>query len=111
LNIEFILVQGNHDILEEYPGSLTVVTKLEEAPFSFTHIKEEDEYFNFSGHIHPGVTIRGRARQGITMPCFLFSESHAILPAFGQFTGIKKIKPKSRDRVFAIADRLVIELR
>jgi len=111
LNVEFILVQGNHDILEEYPKSLTVRAKLEEAPFSFTHIKEEDEYYNVSGHIHPGVTIRGRARQGITMSCFLFSETHAILPAFGQFTGIKKIKPLSTDRAFAITDRSVIELR
>lgn len=108
---EFILVQGNHDILEKYPDRLKVLPKLIEAPFSFTHIRERDNFYNISGHIHPGVTIRGRARQGITMPCFLFSKEHAILPAFGQFTGIKKIKPLKTDRVFAIADRQIVELR
>ncbi|MEM6736785.1 MAG: ligase-associated DNA damage response endonuclease PdeM [Bacteroidota bacterium] len=109
-NIHFILVEGNHDILSKYPDSLEVTQKLVEAPFSFTHIKEEDTYYNISGHIHPGVTVRGIARQGATMPCFLFSDRHAILPAYGQFTGIKKIRPLKNDRVFAIADRQVIEL-
>ena len=109
--INFVLVQGNHDILAEYPGEITVVPKLEEPPFSFSHIREEDDFYNISGHIHPGVSIRGRARQGITTPCFLFSKTHAILPAFGQFTGIMKIRPQKEDRVFAIADKTVIELR
>lgn len=107
---DFILVQGNHDILSEYPDLLTVIPKLIEPPFSFTHIHEEDQYYNVSGHIHPGVTIRGKARQGITLPCFLFAKNNAILPAFGQFTGIKKIKPLKHDRVFAIAEQQVIEL-
>ncbi len=108
--IEFTLVQGNHDILVDYPKELKVVPKLIEGPFSFSHIREEDAHYNISGHIHPGVTIRGKARQGITMPCFLFSKEYGLLPAFGQFTGMKKIRPLRHDRVFAIADRQVIEL-
>ena len=67
--------------------------------------------YNISGHIHPGVTVRGRARQGMTMPCFLFSEESAVMPAFGQFTGIKKVRPLKKDRVFAIAEGRVLELQ
>lgn len=110
-HIEFVLVQGNHDILTHYPPELKVVQLLEEGPFSFTHIKEESSLFNISGHIHPGVSISGRARQGVTVPCFWFSIDHCIIPAFGEFTGIKKIRPLKDDRVFAIADRTVLELR
>lgn len=108
--IDFILVEGNHDILSEYPAALTVLPILEIPPFSFTHIKEESMLYNLSGHIHPGVSIRGKGRQSITMPCFQFTESYGVLPAFGQFTGVKKIKPKKDDRVFGIADRTIIEL-
>lgn len=107
---EFILVEGNHDILSEYPEDLILTTKLDIEPFTFTHIREESKYFNLSGHIHPGVSIKGKGRQSITMPCFYFSSTYGLLPAFGQFTGIKKIRPKSDDQVFGIADSVVIEL-
>ena len=108
--IEFILVEGNHDILSEYPKSLTVLPVLEIPPFSFTHIRQESKLYNLSGHIHPGVSVRGRGRQSITMPCFYFTSTHGLLPAFGEFTGIKKIRPKKDDRVFGVADRTIIEL-
>ncbi|SNT26380.1 putative phosphoesterase [Ekhidna lutea] len=108
--IDFILVEGNHDILTEYPPTLTRTLKLELHPFSFTHIKEPSDMYNISGHIHPGVSIRGKGRQSITMPCFYFAKDYGVLPAFGQFTGIKKIRPKKEDRVYGIAEGSVIEL-
>ena len=108
--IKFTLVEGNHDILTNYPKQLMLTTKLNCGPFSFTHIQQADDLYNISGHIHPGVLIRGKARQGMVMSCFLFGEEFAIMPAFGQFTGVKKIKPKKTDRVFAIAEDNVIEL-
>ncbi len=109
--IDFMLVQGNHDILKSYPSKLKVVQVLEDRPFSFTHMQTDSELYNISGHIHPGISIRGRARQGVTTPCFLFSTTHAIMPAFGQFTGIKKIKPSKEDRIYAVTDSAVIKLR
>lgn len=110
-HIEFTLIEGNHDILGEYPEKLAVERRIELPPFSFTHIREEDHLFNISGHIHPGVTVRGRARQGITMPCFLFSDRFGVMPAFGQFTGIKKVRPQKRDKVFVVVEEQVIELQ
>lgn len=109
-SLEFILVEGNHDILSEYPEDLKLTPKLDMKPFTFTHIQEDSKYFNLSGHIHPGVSVKGKGRQSITMPCYYFSYDHGFLPAFGQFTGIKKIRPKKDDQVFGIADGVVIEL-
>lgn len=108
--VKFILVRGNHDIMEEYPRELSVIDKLDKPPFSFTHQKEETDHYNLSGHIHPGFRIRGLAREGLTVPCFCFSRAHGVLPAFGQFTGIKKIKPLKGDKIFGIADDNVMEL-
>lgn len=109
-HVEFTLVEGNHDVLDEYPKSLEVTPLLEIPPFSFTHIKEESRYYNLSGHLHPGISVKGKARQSITLPCFFFANNHGLLPAFGQFTGIKKIRPKKEDHVFGIAEGRVIEL-
>ena len=108
--VQFILIEGNHDILTNYPSALQVTPRLVEGPFSFTHMMEEGDKYNISGHIHPGVSVKGKGRQTITMPCFLFSKNYGLMPAFGQFTGLKKIKPNSDDRVFAIAEGFVIEL-
>jgi DNA ligase-associated metallophosphoesterase len=109
-SVRFILVRGNHDIIEEYPSTLVVVDTLDRFPFCFTHQKEETEQYNISGHIHPGFRIRGIAREGLTLPCFYFSTDHAVLPAFGQFTGIKKIRGNEGDKIFGIADDNVMEL-
>ncbi|MEQ8904538.1 ligase-associated DNA damage response endonuclease PdeM [Ekhidna sp.] len=109
-NVKFTLIEGNHDILLEYPKSMELLPILKMPPFSFTHIRQDSGCYNISGHIHPGVSIRGKGRQSITIPCFHFAASYAVLPAFGQFTGIKKIRPKKGDRVFGIADRSIIEL-
>lgn len=108
--VKFILVRGNHDIMDTYPIELNVIDLLDRPPFSFTHEKEETEGYNLSGHIHPGLRISGLAREGLTVPCFYFSSNHGVLPAFGQFTGIKKIKPMKGDKVFGIADDNVMEL-
>jgi len=106
----FTLVQGNHDILDEYPPRLEVCDDWPEPPFLFTHTYQESEMYNLSGHIHPGIRVKGRGRQSITLPCFLFSAGAGILPAFGQFTGIKTIRPEKGDRVFGIANDVVMEL-
>ncbi|MEQ9466334.1 MAG: ligase-associated DNA damage response endonuclease PdeM [Ekhidna sp.] len=108
--VKFTLVEGNHDIISEYPKELKVVIQLNIPPFSFTHIKEDSGYYNLSGHIHPGVQMKGRGRQSMTIPCFTFKDDHGILPAFGQFTGIKKIRPQKEDRVFGVVSEGVIEL-
>jgi len=106
------LIKGNHDILKNdwyKDATITVVENcLQMGSFSFVHdiaaIQNElcaARYF-FSGHIHPGISIRGIGRQSIQLPCFYFSQQFAVLPAFSKFTGNHPIKPKPGESVFAI---------
>ena len=113
-DVEFILVKGNHDALsdEEY-GRMNVQVIHKElllAPFRFIHDKPTvfDEYFNITGHIHPGVTIYGKARQQLSFPCFYFSSTCAVMPAFSAFTGLSKIQREEGDQFYAITPTKVV---
>ena len=113
LSVGFILVKGNHDILDErlyHSANLRVVDSLRSGPFYFSHEEEESDLYNLSGHIHPGVRIKTGARQGVTLSCFYFSSNSGLLPAFGQFTGNYKIKPKKGSSVFAIAGDQIVAM-
>jgi len=104
----FELVLGNHDILsaQQYQRkNIQVHTQLEVAPFTLTHHPVETPATSgnyISGHLHPGVRLSGKGKQGITLPCFYFGAQQALLPAFGTFTGLARIQPKEGDRIFAI---------
>ena len=111
------LVRGNHDILENawYSESEIEVhePELKLNPFSFVHEMTDNPQlitanYTFSGHVHPGISISGLGKQSLRFPCFYFSETHAILPAFGRFTGLHSIKPKKKDKVFAIVNKSII---
>ncbi len=106
-HLTFLLAVGNHDILpkDEYVGlgfELHEVLRLHQFSFSHEEIKDEG-YYNFSGHVHPGVKFRGRGKQGFRVPCFYFRRHNGYLPAFGTFTGVHPIKKAKGDRVFVIA--------
>ncbi len=113
------LVMGNHDIMDEGVyidlGLETASEYLDWGPFHFRHDPfehDEDistEKYVISGHIHPGIRLRGKGRQAVTLPCFYFGNRQAILPAFGVFTGLYKVKPVEGDRVYAIAKRKRLE--
>jgi metallophosphoesterase superfamily enzyme len=64
--------------------------------------------YNFAGHIHPGVSLRGKGRQALTLPCFYFGTNQAYLPAFGKFTGLARITPCKDDRVYVVAEDKVM---
>ena len=116
VKISFELVLGNHDIMSEQQyvrKGIVVHHTLRIAPFIFTHhpLEQADtEFYNLSGHLHPGVNMRGKARQSVTLPCFYFGENRGLLPAFGTFTGMARIYPKKNDRVFVIVEEKIIEI-
>jgi metallophosphoesterase superfamily enzyme len=64
--------------------------------------------YNFSGHLHPGVYIKGLAKQGLRLPCFHFAANCCTLPAFSRFTGVASIQKARHDKVFAIVDDKVM---
>ena len=108
---EIILVEGNHDIISylKYEDlGIKVVPELLLDGFLLTHHPEErDGFFNFSGHIHPAVRLRGMGKQSLRLPCFFKSPQQLILPAFGAFTGTFVLEPKRGDQVYAIADNAI----
>ena len=120
------LILGNHDVLHEdwYEAAGITVSRdmLRLGEFAFIHDIAEvgtagggtagggaaagepagmAPYF-FSGHLHPGIRIRGMGRQSLQFPCFYFGGDYAILPAFGHFTGTVSIDAGPESNVFAI---------
>jgi DNA ligase-associated metallophosphoesterase len=116
LNVDVVLVRGNHDRRAgDPPPELSI--RCVDAPFAAPpfllahHPKPDDGGYVIAGHVHPAIHLSGPARQSARLPCFLFSERLAILPAFGDFTGVAEIDASADDRVFAIIEDDVIEFK
>jgi len=111
---EIILVSGNHDIISplKYENlNIKVVEEIKSDGFLLTHHPEERKgFFNFSGHIHPAIRLRGSGRQTLRLPCFFKSEHQMIVPAFGEFTGNHTLKPSKKNEVFAITEEEVFQV-
>ncbi|MFK7922771.1 MAG: ligase-associated DNA damage response endonuclease PdeM [Bacteroidia bacterium] len=113
------LVIGNHDRLdaERYAEAGLQVHRenLRLGNFELRHEPLADDEpdlgaYVLCGHIHPGVRLRGAGKQSLRLPCFYFAERQAILPAFGQFTGLAICYPKKNDQVFVIAEGEVVKI-
>jgi DNA ligase-associated metallophosphoesterase len=115
-DLRVVLIKGNHDALRrtDYEALGIEVHEKEMLcfPFRFIHDKPKkfDEYYNISGHIHPGVVLYGRAKQRLKFPCFYFSDTCAVLPAFSVFTGLYMIKPEPGDRFYALTPGKVVQV-
>ncbi|WP_227624981.1 ligase-associated DNA damage response endonuclease PdeM [Fimbriimonas ginsengisoli] len=114
--VEMTLVEGNHDLRS---GKLAPEWDIREVaepttlgPFSLCHYPETtvENGYRLAGHLHPGVLLEGRGKQSLRLACFLFGAEGAILPAFGEFTGLAMIQPEERDRVFVVTQERVIRV-
>ncbi len=118
-HVEFYLVRGNHDILPnsfyEKANIKVFENKLSIGVFCFIHdiasSCDDEKLFTFSGHIHPGIKMNGLANQSLILPCFYFGKKYAVLPAFSEFTGLAKIRPKENDHVFALVENQVFRMQ
>ena len=112
--LRVLLIKGNHDDLKEEDYVMSDIEVYQKellcAPFRFIHDKPKtfDEYYNISWHIHPGVVLYGRAKQRLKFPCFYFSPTCAVLPAFSVFTGLFVISPKADEQFYAVTPGKVI---
>ena len=61
-----------------------------------------------AGHLHPAVSLGGRAHDRLRLPCFHFGQRVGVLPAFGAFTGMHLITRAAGDRVIAVHDTGVV---
>jgi DNA ligase-associated metallophosphoesterase len=117
--LQLILIRGNHDIIHDrYYIELEVQLhdQLMAGPFLMLHHPLNDaalqqaEGYVLCGHIHPGVSLSGRARQHITLPCFAFGHQQGILPSFGKFTGKVALRSLQHDRIFAVLQNKVMAI-
>jgi uncharacterized protein len=111
------LIKGNHDILPdtwyEEAGIIVHHEELTIKDFSFRHdacLDTNSSSYCFSGHVHPGVSIYGIAKQSLHFPCFYFTDNYCILPAFSRFTGTYSVRPQKGEHVFAIVENSVMEV-
>lgn len=114
---QFHLVKGNHDILHPSVYQQSVLEIHQEpliiGPFALSHEPLElntDGVLNICGHLHPGILLRGKARQSVRIPCFYWSRSTLILPSFGNFTGLALVEPKEDDLIWGISGEKVIPI-
>ena len=110
--IQFILIEGNHDILNEENYKIANLLKTEylvEDTFIFSHHPlDQKNKINFCGHVHPGIKLFGKARQSIKLPCFYFNGTQFILPAFGELTGLYLLdREEDSDYYLVLADKVV----
>ncbi|TXE05992.1 ligase-associated DNA damage response endonuclease PdeM [Gelidibacter salicanalis] len=93
-SVSFELIKGNHDRFKDafYQTMNIAVFKthkdIDEVRFVHDEQHCDADMFCISGHTHPGVTIKGRGKVFIKLPCFEVSEQRLILPAFSEFTGL-----------------------
>jgi DNA ligase-associated metallophosphoesterase len=114
VKITFHLIEGNHDILndEEWQAAELKVhrEKLELGPFTLVHDPdlEVERGFKIAGHLHPCVLIKGPGKQSLRIPCFWRSEHQMVLPSFGSFTGMHKIKAKKGDDIYLVTEEHIV---
>ncbi len=111
------LVIGNHDILDAgwyaFAGIAVTEDQLQIDNIIFSHEKltqHDADCYNFSGHIHPGFSISGKAKQKLRLPCFWFGKAAGVLPAFGRFTGSVAVNPRKGDTIIAIGENALFKM-
>ena len=113
--IEMLLVRGNHDARAGDPGPeidiACVNGPVVEPPFVFTHKPAvSDDGYVIAGHIHPGARLTGPGRERAWLPCFWVRERTAVLPVFGEFTGLGDIDVAPGDRIWLVAEGAAVWL-
>ncbi|MGY5352520.1 ligase-associated DNA damage response endonuclease PdeM [Wenyingzhuangia sp. IMCC45533] len=92
-NIDKLLILGNHDKLNRsfYRDlKFSVSASLDLNGLCFVHDESDvkNDEFSVSGHTHPGVWLKLKARQKIKLPCFHLNKNQLVLPAFSLFSGL-----------------------
>jgi DNA ligase-associated metallophosphoesterase len=106
--LDVVVVRGNHDRHAGDPPPTWRVRMVDAPhpfpPFLACHEPESPRSgYALCGHVHPGVRLAGPAADSVRLPCFVLGERHALLPAFGAFTGLAMQRPQAGSRIVAIA--------
>jgi DNA ligase-associated metallophosphoesterase len=109
------LVRGNHDSRAGDPPPELNISVVDEpylvGPFAACHHPQKHaSHAVLAGHLHPATQLQGPARDRLRLPCFVFEERSAILPAFGEFTGGYTVEPKPGVQLYAAGGQSVWRL-
>jgi metallophosphoesterase superfamily enzyme len=107
--LQVVLVRGNHDDRAGDPPPAWGIEVVDEpwclGALALAHhpcgLAGHDV---LAGHLHPCLTLGGRAGDRLRLPCFHFRAGLGVLPAFGSFTGMHPVACAAGDRVFLVAD-------
>ena len=106
------LVRGNHDSRAGDPPAGLNISVVDEpylvGPFAACHHPQSHStHAVLAGHLHPATQLQGPARDRLRLPCFVFEERSAILPAFGEFTGGYTVAAQSGVQLYAAGGQAV----
>lgn len=114
--IHWILLMGNHDrgskaYFQQFPIEIADES-YQIGPFLFTHGHQPNtgKLFLIEGHVHPVITLRDGPLK-MRFPSFVLSKDRLLIPSFGQLTGGFEIPKKSSNRIFAVTQKEVFEVR
>jgi uncharacterized protein len=114
--LPMLLVRGNHDDRAGDPPPSLGIQVVDEpyvlGAFALCHHPQVmAPHYVLSGHWHPCVTLHGKARERLRLPCFWLGNAlthpTGILPAYGRFTGMHPIERRETDAVYAVAGDVV----
>jgi DNA ligase-associated metallophosphoesterase len=114
--VEMTLVRGNHDRKAGDPPDAWSMRCVEAGERVGTFVLNHEPGaargggYALAGHIHPAVRLNAAGERPLRLPCFWFAARHAVLPAFGAFTGHADVLPREGDQVFVIADEEVLKV-
>lgn len=114
--LEMHIVAGNHD---KRRGQLLTDKRVQwhqqaivQGPFVLQHEPSDDPRgYVLAGHLHPAWRLGRGRRGGVRAPIFWFRHRHAVLPAFGVFTGgvcIQADQPS--DQIYMTCDDGVLQV-
>ena len=112
-SLAITLVRGNHDTHAGDPPSSLAIDCVD-GPWPLgTFLCDHEPWshpdaYTLSGHLHPSVTLGGRGRERLRLPCFVFGPTYAILPAFTSFTGGGAYSRDPADRLYAVTEEEVL---
>ena len=112
-SVTMLLVRGNHDRRAGDPPESFAIECVDgpviEGPFALAHHPTRvPGAYVLAGHVHPGARLYGAGRERARLSCFWFGRECAVLPAFGEFTGLADIEAEPGDRVWVTTGEEVI---
>jgi uncharacterized protein len=121
--VQMLLVRGNHDLRAGDPSCAMRIEITNEPHFSgevegrHHPLSEGDAVRSddmdrtvLAGHTHPTIRLQGPGRDSLSVPCFVLQGRQIIMPAFGEFTGGRRVNVTEGVEACAVTDAGLIHV-